>query len=368
MSRPHDQLAPRDGCLTHTLCDALRPALALPPRGAQIVLTRALAAHAIDRHRVGPLLHAALATGNGFARIEDGARTDLIASAKHNALTKIRREAAERKARAALEDEAIRFSILKGTGLAAQLYDDPALRTAKDLDILIDPERARDAIGVFRRSGYRYIPYTRTSGKFAARARQYNDMLIQKDLTFLDTQFSVPIEVHRRLFKFEPRGLTRAFIASVDFAPTPSLGNAHYGLYLILHGSLTFWHRLKWVADLSIILRRTGPDLMGEILTLADGYGCSEAVISSAMLAEQMFPGSLDGHWSEAARGEAHRPQVGRLLSHYRQTLTGPGDWYRNLPLKAWWSSGPADLIFPGRIGFARAAVNRWAASFTTRY
>ncbi len=368
MNRPGDHSEPGEGCLTLALCDALRPALSLPVVNTKVVLTRELAAHAIERHKVAPLLHAALGTPERFTDAESGALTTVRASIRHNAANTMRRNAAERRAVAALADAGLSFSILKGSGLAAQLYDNSTLRTARDLDILIKPEQAREAIKVFRRSDYRYLPNTLKPGKFAARSRQYHDMLIQKDLTFLDRQFSVPIEVHRRLFKFEPQGLTRAFMASVDFAPTPSLNNAYYCLYLILHGSITFWHRLKWVADLSILLRRTGPDLMGEILALADQHGCNEAVISSAILAEQMFPGSLDRHWSEVAIGEGHRPQVGLLLSHYRQTLTGPMDWYRRLPLKAWWSSGSADLVFPGKIGFARAAVNRWASSISIRF
>lgn len=335
MSRPQGHREPGEGCLTLALGDALRPALSLPAVDTKANLTRELTAHAIHRHRVAPLLHAALGKGEGLVPTDENALADLRAGLRRSVVKKIRCEAAERRAVAALEEKGIPFAILKGSGLAAQLYGDPTLRTAKDLDILIPPDRARDAVRVFRRPGYRYRPYTVKSGKFASRSRQHQDMLIHKDLTFFDEQFSVPIELHRRLFKFEPRGLTRDFTASPGFVSTPSLNDAHYCLYLVLHGAISFWHRLKWVADLSILLRRTGAQGMDEMLALAERHGCSEAVISSAILAERVFPGSLDAHWSEAVERRRDRPQVDLLLSHYWQTLTGPLDRPVRLPLKS---------------------------------
>ena len=55
---------------------------------------------------------------------------------------------------AALEDAGIRALPLKGSTLARELYDDPALRTSVDVDVLVAPEDLRHAIEVVQGMGW----------------------------------------------------------------------------------------------------------------------------------------------------------------------------------------------------------------------
>ena len=55
---------------------------------------------------------------------------------------------------AALEDAGIRALPLKGTTLARELYDDTALRTSVDVDVLVAPEDLRHAVEVVQGMGW----------------------------------------------------------------------------------------------------------------------------------------------------------------------------------------------------------------------
>lgn len=350
------------------LSDALRPALGLAPAARPPAVTGELARGAIRRHKVGALLHSAASAPQAPVKAEAQALERLRANRRHNLWNGLRLAAVERKVARMLDDRGIAYSILKGSGLAVQLYDDPSLRMAKDLDVLIAPCHVREAIGLFNGPEYEYRPYSLHADKVLPRLRQQQDIRLFKDLTFIHRHHLAPIEVHRRLFGHEPRGFTQDFNAAIGFAVTPSLGSPIYCLYLILHGALSFWHRLKWVVDLSLLLRRIGPDQMAEVLALAERYGCFEAVVSSAILAERTFPGSLYAHWSELVSRHHADPRVERLVSYYWETLSGPTDQKPRLPLRAFLSCGHADVVFPGSVGFLQGSATRWLRSLSVRY
>ncbi|MBE0642322.1 MAG: nucleotidyltransferase family protein, partial [Bacteroidales bacterium] len=53
-----------------------------------------------------------------------------------------------------LETEGIRCMLLKGAALGALWYRDPGIRYMADLDVMVKPERAREAIGLLQKAGW----------------------------------------------------------------------------------------------------------------------------------------------------------------------------------------------------------------------
>ncbi len=299
--------------------------------------------------------------------IEDAAKSQLEASFRSNALAELRHQAVEQKLAALFRGHDIKATFLKGRGLSQQLYGSSPVRVSKDVDVLVSPDQIKTAIELLNDSGFRYRPYSMGKGKIGAVARQYQDIRIHKDLTFHDPQFSVPIELHQRPFHYLPKELAASFAESLGLAPAPPITNAYYCLYLFLHGSLTFWHRLKWVADLSILVRKSDESVACETIELAMRYRCSHAVAASLMLSEKVFPGSLSEHWADVVRQHEDDQAAKNLYDLNCRTLTHR-EWREpKLPLKAFLSSGSAELIFPGQIPFIPSAINRWFGSLTLR-
>jgi hypothetical protein len=349
------------------LARALRAALALTPVSEQPTLTPQLAELALRRHRVGPLLHVASQT-QGWSNQNNEEQARLRQSYRHNAVRDLKKQAVENNLIQMLSSKDIAFAFIKGRGLSAQLYEDPVARPAKDIDLLIAPNCCRATIRLLNDSSFRYCPTTTTGIKVGAKARQILDMQIHKDLTFRDQDFGISIEIHRRLFRFEPKRLTSDFIDSLEKSPVPFLNNPHYVLYLVLHGAMSGWHRLRWIADLSLLVRKTDCRVAERLIVLAEkDYGCLDAVLASLLLVERVFPDSLGGYWRDQVELHQHRKGVLRLCDHFWETLTAPeGPRY----IRSWktsLSTGYADLIFPGRIPFAQSKLNRLVSMVTIR-
>lgn len=347
------------------LASALRAALALEPVSGQLALTPQLAELALRRHRVAPLLHMA---GQELGWLNEGseAQDRLQASYRQGAVEDLKKQATENKLMRILSGEGISFAFIKGRGLSAQLYGDVRVRAAKDIDIIIDPKYCEAAIDLINKSGFLYKPTTITGFKFAAKARQIIDMKIHKDLTFIDN--GVRVEIHRRLFRFEPKKMTSDFIHSLNNQIIPLLNNPNYVLYLILHGAISGWHRLRWVADLSLLVRKTEDDVAERLILLSErDYGCLDAVVASLLLVERVFPGSLPALWRDRIAPHQHRNNVRSLHDIFWKTLTAPEPPRHIRSWKNFLATGHADLVFPGRISFAQSKLNRLISLVTIR-
>jgi len=344
----------------------LRPAMSLPSIGVSEPISEALATFADSRHRVGPLLHLACQRSADI-EADKNATAILKNSFQANVYASLRQQAAERKIASLLISHSVPFSFLKGRGLAEQLHGDSTARQSKDVDILVSPAQSSQVIKLLNNNGYIYQSHTVRQKKMLELARQDMDIQLFKDLTFLDPILSVPIELHHRLFKFEPNSLTADFNDSVQFSATPSLSNSFYCLYLILHGALAMWPRLKWLADLSIIARKMPVQSRLEMMDIAKSYGCEPAVVASLLLTEEIFPGSLDDEWQPLMKQYLKDRSMHKMKDIFYKSLTANGIGKPSLPLKSYFLSGSADFIFPGKISLFESLLKRFLYYVTIR-
>jgi len=94
----------------------------------------------------------------------------------------------------------------------------------------------------------------------------------------------------------EPDGFTDALIQSLDGGIVPRISNNHYLLYLIMHGAISSWPRLKWVVDLALLLRKAQPQA-DAVFALAREYHCINAVAASLMMVDEIFPDMMPDAW-----------------------------------------------------------------------
>lgn len=322
--------------------------------------------YAVRRHRVGSLLHSAC-RDQPHLQFEGQAKSLLGEAYQANVLKGLRQKATEKNMSELLGAHSIEFSFLKGHGLSAQLFGDPSSRQSSDVDILIPGTRAGEAIKLLNSRGFRYQPYTYRSRRLLSAIRQKQDMEIFKDLIFIHPDYDVPVELHRRLFQFEPKGLTEDFRNSFGFEIVPKISNAHYCLYLILHGAVCLWKRMKWLADLSLLARSMPHEVRREVMTIARKFGCEVAVSSSLTFAERIFPGSRDEDWKALTADLQNHPHSRKLGDLFLEMLSSENIRHPPLPLKAYLTSSVADLIFPGKIDLLPNIIRRYMASLSLR-
>lgn len=143
----------------------------------------------------------------------------------------------------------IHFVLLKGPGLSQQIYNDPAERRSRDLDILIHPKDFDRVMEQLTQAGYRKLTYYKTSRQRASLMKHYQNIELEHPSGELH------IEIHWNLVS-----LRSAKCPTIEELETEELklGSQSWltpGLYdnlcyLCLHGTLHAFFRLQWLLDI----------------------------------------------------------------------------------------------------------------------
>jgi hypothetical protein len=237
------------------------------------------------RHQVGPLLYAVAASGR-----HPVASDDLQVLHQRYCASAARRQAAllvlERVADQ-FTGQDIAWMAVKGATQAALLYSDPAWRDSADIDLLVPPVqfgRALDAlVAMDFVASYPPVPAHGLLRKLIL-ATVRDIMLVAR------ADPSESIELHQRLFF--ATGAHADFISLQVMpgrisapAPGPDLA-----FYLIAHGALSYWVRLKWLVDLVPLLAKLDSK---DALAIRERARCARAENSLAatlLLLRALFP------------------------------------------------------------------------------
>lgn len=280
-----------------------------------------------SRHQVGPLLYAAAVGGRH--PLAPGVRTALEQSYRDSAA---RRCAAllvlERVGRQFAACD-ISWMAIKGTTQAALLYPDPAWRDSADIDLLVSPNQFGQALNALVALGFvaSYPPVPARGLLRRALLGAVRDvMLVARD----DPRDS--IELHRRVFFASGRHADFLTLPCMPGpVPTPMVG-PDLAFYLIAHGALSYWVRLKWLADLVPLLAKLSGAERLAILERGRHARAESSVAASLLLLRALFPfAALEelGPWLEQ---KISWPSVQRRLRRYGELLAR-GDNQEHSPL-----------------------------------
>lgn len=250
----------------------------------------------VSRHRVGGLVHRALAESGMTPPAERAGRLSRQASAI--AADTLRQVAESRRLAAAMNAAGIAFTFLKGATIARLAYDNLAVKQAWDIDLLVAPERVHEAAAILVDLGYRRdIPGPDLP---EAAFREWIDLCKESLWTH---RGGAVVELHTRLVD-NPLLLPGISATSpqqeVAVAPgiaLPTLEDGPLFTYLCLHGAAHGWSRLKWLADVAAFVRRDGRDaeaLYRQSLTLGAGRSSAQALLLCADLLALPLPPALD--------------------------------------------------------------------------
>jgi Uncharacterised nucleotidyltransferase len=239
------------------------------------------------QHAVTPLLHEQLSRLPD-ALVPADARARIRERAEANGLRNLELSAELLRLLDGLGRLGIEAVPYKGPVLAADVYGDLALREFVDLDVLIDPDHAIEAVRFLEAEGYE--PYHRLTPKqerFLLRTG-HDRKLIRDGRSVVELQWAIADATHVLPRDLEPLfGRTRA--VSIGGREVRTLSREDLFVVLCMHGSLHFWERLAWVCDVAEAIRRW-PDLDVAMVTdLANAGGTMRMVLLALGLAERLL-------------------------------------------------------------------------------
>lgn len=300
-----------------TVLDRLAPSVTIDP---------ALADFAIKRHRVGPPVHAAAdACGKDLG---DAAATRLHLHAQGNARRAAIAELVQDRAVHMLTRANIPSLVFKGQPMARLLYPTPALRHAGDIDLLVRPQDFVRAASCLADAG---ISPTRSSlsghGRLAGFAAKF-----LRDVELHDSTSGSKIELHQRLHFSQP--LSEAILAcDPSFrprlpgcdgeTPAPAIG-AGLCLYLLHHGAISSWWRLKWIVDVYVLVSRLTRADQRALADTAEACGTAASAKAGLILMQTIFGAQISGPLEDWTSETAGARSVTRRLIYFAKKLNEP--------------------------------------------
>ncbi len=164
------------------------------------------------------------------------------------------------------EARKIPWICVKGPVIAETLYDDPAVRSFRDIDVLIHQEDFTDAFSILTKIGYRpqfEIP-------FKWQQLFFNE---HSEIAFIQADRIGTIDLHWELlpsrYSFAPRMneiWSRAEVVEALGIPVLTLSPNDTLVFTCLHAAKHNWERLIWITDIAALLARLDHAAWGLVL------------------------------------------------------------------------------------------------------
>lgn len=245
-------------------------------------------------NRVDGLLFVGLSAAGALRR--ERVLDSLAGQARLIAEESLRAGAASRQLAEAFGSDGVALLFIKGVTLGALAYGNPALKSAIDIDMLIDPVDLREATRLLRNCGFELVaPKTSDgSGKLEKWHRHW------KESVWASASPPLQLDLHTRLAD-NPQLIPTIDVHSprevVDVGngiQLPTLATEELFAYLAVHGASSAWFRLKWISDFAGFLHRSGPAPLRALYRRSQELGAGRAAGQALLLADALFR-SLEG-------------------------------------------------------------------------
>ena len=199
----------------------------------------------------------------------------------------------------ALSSDGIRFVPLKGPVLSYRIYGDATVREYCDLDLIIDLSSVRRAKDLLIGLGYEPVGYQFPDRKFGQQivVNHVHHILFAH-------RHNLRVELHWRLFQTPPVRFSK-----LDDLVTQNLSEMTFAgrtlrvlsvemelLYLVMHGGIHYWRRLKWLVDINEFLGNCTVD-WEKFKALAFELRASRLVSLANFLLAEYFPSGPSIPW-----------------------------------------------------------------------
>ncbi|EIJ41420.1 hypothetical protein BegalDRAFT_0502 [Beggiatoa alba B18LD] len=245
-----------------------------------------------DRHRVAPQLYQSLKNNN---LIPNPIRQALRTRYEKNTLRAMRNLVTIQTLLQSFTQHNIPCIVLKGIGLALQLYGNIGARHAGDIDLLIDPQHLRHVDTLLQQQGYQRIQpaFSLTEAQFLKIQQLWNqfEYYHPQGQCYLDIHWRLSYNHHLCPIPFNELYQQHQTIY-VQTQALPVLAPLHNLLYLSAHGSQHVWGCLFWLWDIATLLQQTTFD-WDKVITNAQHIGCLPSLIQGIHLAHHLLNSPL---------------------------------------------------------------------------
>jgi len=202
---------------------------------------------------------------------------------------------------------------VKGVTLNVLAYNTLALKRSCDIDLLVAPEDYEAACAALAEAGYLCF---HPAGADLPAIMRY--AAANKDSAWRSADGRIKVELHQRLCvnpMLLPAIGARSPSLAVEIAPgvsLPTLARDELCAYLCVHGALTAWSRLKWLADLAALIACEDEAGVERLYRRAAELAPGRAAAQALLLAERLFGTRL----SASLAAELRAARANRFLEH----------------------------------------------------
>ncbi|MCK4507931.1 MAG: nucleotidyltransferase family protein, partial [Desulfuromonadales bacterium] len=181
----------------------------------------------------------------------------------------------------------------KGPILAEEVYGDLALRSFVDLDLLVPPEQAWDAVQILLKQGYA-VPFDLPQQRWSGLQKTDNHIALYH------AERDWIVEIHWQLFHpmyVQPFDLSPHW-RQLNCGMEERFGREETLVMLCAHGTKHGWSQLKWLVDIDRLVR-CGMINWEYALQLAKGSGSTRCLLLGLNLSNNLLGTLLDEVVSE---------------------------------------------------------------------
>ena len=202
---------------------------------------------------------------------------------------------------------------LKGVTLGCLVYREPALKSAIDIDLLVDPRDLAKAADLLHESGYKLVTpaSTTTTDALTIWHRRSKESVWAKGSAALQIDLHTRVADNALLIAGINAHSRRQSVEVAGGLSLPTLGPEELFAYLAVHGAASVWYRLKWASDFAALLSGKDGEEIDRLYAGSQALGAGRAAAQALLLADRLF-GTLAGN--AALRGELLRDRANRLL------------------------------------------------------
>lgn len=159
-----------------------------------------------------------------------------------------------------LKKQGIEFINLKGPLLSQRIYGDPIYRYSRDFDILVEPGEVNQTLQFLQNEGFDYPEFEWPESE----KRQKIALHFLNQIEMVHETSGLMIEIHWKLFSTRITdqktldNLIQENVETIEFGGVElnRFSKEFELFYLIVHGGVHAWFRLKWLVDIHEILDR----------------------------------------------------------------------------------------------------------------
>ncbi|HEY1755102.1 MAG TPA: nucleotidyltransferase family protein [Bryobacteraceae bacterium] len=255
------------------------------------------------QHKLRPMTLAALQEA-GWPGVPGAIREAIERDARKCGLKSIRQLTSLRAVAAAAMAAQLRLIALKGLPLSMLLYGDPFIREAFDLDLMTSPADYAQTKKILEECGFRpVVPEEWTTPRQSAilASFRHEEQYVHGDGTMIELHRAVDRNTWRLSIDFEDLWRDRQLVqVGQDRIAIP--GDRHLILFLGIHAARHAWARWKWVGDLVVLYRKSGPEALVRQRDLAKAEGLMQYFDSALLLANTITGWPLPAELADAVR------------------------------------------------------------------